>query len=304
MPDPLRRRWRAGAVGALCAVARAVPAPLLRPGFAAAAAWARRGELGRTARTNLELAYAGALSPAERERIVRATFEHATRLATHWLALSRGAPPEGPRRARGAWIDARVVVDPSIEILERELARGRGAIVVTAHIGDWELLCAALRRRGIHGSVVAHVKRRDPLARRWIELREGYGVPTLPQVGSARRALEVLERGETLGLLCDLEVRRLAGAFVPFFGRPAWTMSAPAALARVRGQPLVPARCVRESGGAWRLSVDPPLALRPELDRRAGTLELLARLNATYERWIRADPEQWAWHQPRWRRQP
>lgn len=304
MPDPLRRRWRAGAVGALCALASRTPATLLRPGFAAAAAWARRGALGRTARANLELAYGNELAPAERERIARATFEHATRLAESWLRLSRGAPPEGARRARGEWIDARVVVDPSIEILERELARGRGAIVVTAHIGDWELLCAALRRRGIHGSVVAHVKRRDPLARRWIDLRAGYGVPTLPQVGSARRALEVLERGETLGLLCDLEVRRLAGAFVPFFGHPAWTMTAPAALARLRGQPLVPARCVREPAGTWRLSVDAPLEPRAELDRQAGTLELLARLNATYERWIRAAPEQWAWHQPRWRRRP
>lgn len=137
-------------------------------------------------------------------------------------------------------------------------------------------------------------------------MRRGYGVETIAQNESPRRLLEVLKRGETLGLLCDLEVRRLAGEFLPFFGRPALTMTAPAALARAGGVPLVPIRCIarRVGGREHVLHVEPPLALDPDLDRHQAARDLLTRMNATFERWIRETPEQWAWHQHRWRTSP
>jgi KDO2-lipid IV(A) lauroyltransferase len=131
-------------------------------------------------------------------------------------------------------------------------------------------------------------------------MRRAYDVESLPQRIAPRRLLERLRAGETLGVLCDLEVRRLAGAWLPFFGVPALTMTAPAALARAARLPLFPVRCVVR-GARYRLIADEPLALDPALPRRDATLDLMTRLNAVFERWIRADPEQWAWHQPRWR---
>jgi KDO2-lipid IV(A) lauroyltransferase len=115
--------------------------------------------------------------------------------------------------------------------------------------------------------------------------------------------LDVLARGEVVGLLCDLEDRRLDGEFVPFFGVPARTMTAPASLARASGAPLVPARCTRE-GGRYVLRCEAPLDFDASLPRAAARSAVLERLNATYERWIRAAPEQWAWHQRRWRSRP
>jgi lauroyl/myristoyl acyltransferase len=76
-------------------------------------------------------------------------------------------------------------------------------------------------------------------------------------------------------------------------------MSAPAALARAAKLPLVPVRCVAR-GKRYLLSAEQPLELDAALDRKAATLDLLARMNATFERWIRETPEQWAWHQKRW----
>jgi KDO2-lipid IV(A) lauroyltransferase len=117
--------------------------------------------------------------------------------------------------------------------------------------------------------------------------------------------LEVLRAGGVVGLVADLEARRLSGTFAPFFGRPTLTMTAPAALARVHAVPLVPVRCVADGPGEpYVLAVDEPLEPAPGLARRDATLELTARLNALFERWIRAAPEQWAWHQPRWRIRP
>ena len=131
-------------------------------------------------------------------------------------------------------------------------------------------------------------------------LRSGLGVETFPQDAPPRRLLEVLRGGGFIGLLADLEARRIAGDVVPFLGQPALTMSAPAALARAARVPVVPVRCIARGEG-YRLSAEEPLQLDPGLDRREAALDLAARLNATFERWIRADPGQWAWHQRRWR---
>jgi lauroyl/myristoyl acyltransferase len=58
------------------------------------------------------------------------------------------------------------------------------------------------------------------------------------------------------------------------------------------------------AGGRYRLGFEAPLHLDETLERAEATRELMARLNAVYERWIREHPEQWAWHQARWRTRP
>ena len=297
---PLRRRVRARALTSLTHATAPLPRRLVRAGLGGLAALARFTRYERRALESLELALGDETSAAERLRIARGVRRHTARLAEEWLRLAH-SPPE-----RGAWIDAAVQLDDSIEHLHAARARGRGVLLVTAHLGNWELGCARLARLGLQGAVVGYRKPRDPTAR-WLEdVRRTYGVTTLPQATPARALLERLARGEALGLLADLEVRRLAGAFVPFFGRPALTMTAPAALARARGIPLLPLRCVAREGGRgpYRLAFEPPLAIAPGLSRRESTLELTGRLNALFERWIREAPEQWAWYQRRWRTRP
>ena len=129
---------------------------------------------------------------------------------------------------------------------------------------------------------------------------------TIPQHSHPRQLVRALEGGRVLGVLCDLEVRRLAGEFLPFFGRPALTMTAPAALARARRVPLVPVRCVLPEPGAprYRVLFEPPLEYDLQRPRREATRSLMLQVNELFEGWIREDPEQWAWHQQRWRTAP
>ncbi len=306
MADPLRRRVRARLLFGLTHGSALVPGPLQDAAFATAAALVRRGRLGTLARENLLQALGDELDEVTRERVLRDCFHHSSRLLRNWMRLARSAPPDGPRASRGAWIDDAVTIDPSITILNEVLSRGRGALVVTAHIGDWELMVAAVRRLGHHGAVVGLQRPRDPSADWPVAMRRAYGVRTIPQDASPRRLLEVLHGGGVLGLVTDLEVRRLDGEFLPFLGRPALTMTAPAALARAARVPLVPMRCVARGPGRWDhvLSVEEPLALDTSLPRREATSDLLLRMNQTFERWIRETPEQWAWHQNRWRTAP
>jgi len=300
MAEKLRRRLRARALSAAARAAGWLPEPALRAALGAATPLLRLSRLERRTREQLELALGGELDARARAKIAAGVRRHTARLAADWLRLAEAGDPASPR---SAWIDGAVELDASRAHLDRLRDAGRGILIVTAHLGDWELLCARLHRLGLTGAVIGFERPNDP-AHRWLErVRAGYGVTTLPQHTGARTILRTLRAGGTIGLLCDLEVRRLDGEFVPFFGRPALTMTAPAALARAAELPLLPASCVW-CDGRYRLRFEAPLELDPALDKQAAQLDLLTRLNATYERWIRATPEQWAWHQPRWRAQP
>jgi len=299
--ERLVRRWRRAArarvLGALTATARWSPPAAVEGALTACAPLARWSPFERTTRANLRLAYGGELDEARIDAVARGVRRHAARQFATWLRLAASD------ERRGAWIDELVEVDASIAHLDAALARGRGAIVVTAHLGDWELLAARLVRSGRRGAVVGFRKSNDPSAAWFETMRARHGLRTIPQSAPPRAVLDVLARGEVVGLLCDLEARRLDGEFVPFFGVPALTMTAPAALARASGAALVPARCTRE-GARCVLRCEAPLEFEASRPRAAARTAVLERLNETYERWIRAAPDQWAWHQRRWRSRP
>jgi len=289
-----RRAVRARLLAALTSAARWSPPGAVESALALCAPLARWSRFERTTRANLALALGDELDDAEQGRIARGVRRHAARQFASWLRLAaRDAADAG-------WIDEHVRVDASIRHLDAALAGGRGAIVATAHLGDWELLAARIVRLGHRGAVVGLRRPNDPSALWFEALRARHGLRTIPQSASPREMLAVLARGEVLGILCDLDARRLDAEFLPFFGVPARTLTAPAALARASGAPVVPARCVLGPDGRYTLSCEEPFVFDSALPRPAARRAILERLNATYERWIRAAPEQWAWHQVRW----
>ena len=207
--------------------------------------------------------------------------------------------------------------DFSAELLERvqpdaSLERHRGlledgAIIITPHLGNWEWLAAYLVHHGREpgtgytGAVVGRLRRRDPLAAFQKAQRARAGVETLPQDTHPRELVRRLARGEIVGLLPDVEVSRLAGARMPFLGREALVMTAPAALARAAKRPLLPAACLRQPDGTYALTFGDPIA--PPTDKPS-TLAVTRAWVEVFEGWIRAHPEQWLWAHDRWRSDP
>ncbi len=299
--EPLRRRLRARAWSSFSGLVRVLPESSIRLPLSVLARGARFASTESTVRANLELALGDETSRAERLQIAAGVRTHAARLVYEWARLGAG-------RSELAWLKQSVVVDDSIERLEELYARGQGVILVTAHIGNWELLAITLRERGFNGTVVGRQRANDSSSRFLVDMRSAWGLNSLPQDCSAREPLRVLQSGAILGLVTDMEVRRIDGEFLPFFNTPALCMTTPAAFARAAGLPLLPVRCVRPknapANAPYRLSIEEPLALDTSLSREAGRSDLTRRLNSVYERWIRETPEQWAWHQPRWRTRP
>ena len=115
---------------------------------------------------------------------------------------------------------------------------------------------------------------------------------------AARRAIAMLRRGGHLTMLADQKMND--GIPVAFFGRPAMTSSALAALALRFECDVLPARVERLVGAHFRLTVFPPLPLPRSGDHHADVAALMARVNETLEAWIRDRPEQWFWLHRRW----
>lgn len=191
-----------------------------------------------------------------------------------------------------------------IEQLDESIRDGQGAVIGTAHCGNWEWLNLALAARGTPLTIAVRAlddPRYDSIIR---ALRGRFGSTSIARGEGAGRALAAAGRaGATLGLLIDQDIDA-PGCFVEFFGRPAWTPTGAGTLARRLQRPIVPTFATRQPNGEMLLSFDPPMhpVLSDDADRDA--LVLTARLTARIEEQIRAYPEQWVWMHRRWRRQP
>jgi len=184
------------------------------------------------------------------------------------------------------------------EHVDRAVAAGRRMIIFSGHIANWEIGMLAAVQYGIS---VAQIYRaaNNPLVDRMITQFRGDAGELIPKGAvAARRAIATLRRGAHLTMLADQKMND--GIPVPFFGRPAMTAPALAALALRFDCDVLPARVERLGGAHFRLTVFPPLPLPRSGDPHADAAALMAQVNATLETWIRERPEQWFWVHRRW----
>ena len=231
-------------------------------------------------------------SPAERRTIRRRMFANLGMNAGEILRWMGGA---------GAELDRRVKVD-GLEHLEGARALGRGVVVLTAHVGNWDLmgLWAASR---FPLTIISKEIRNAVVNRFWMEKRAAAGLHIVLARRSYRDCLAALKKGGVLGFILDQNMIRTEGIFVRFFGRPACTTPGLAMLAAHARAPIVPVFMVRDTDTTHRLLIMP--ALEPPPDR---TPEALAATTQActdlIERVVREHPDQWIWMHRRWRTQP
>ncbi len=182
-------------------------------------------------------------------------------------------------------------------------ASPQGAIIISAHLGNWEM--AFLAGSCYFDEPVVAVARqiRPRLLNRWmVKSRSRFGNSILDKRGALPKMVRLLRQGRTLGILIDQETVRADGVKVQFFGRDATATPAAALLARRYGCPVLPAYCVRGSRDELVLMVEPPLALRKSDDPRADLAFNTQLMTTALERAIRAHEDQWFWVHRRWKR--
>nr|WP_207191592.1 lauroyl acyltransferase [Paracraurococcus ruber] len=182
-------------------------------------------------------------------------------------------------------------------------AAGGPAILLSGHIGNWEVLPPALDRLGIRmGSIyrAADNAAVDSLVN-GLRARAvaGEPLPLFPKgAQGARAALRFLSGGGVLGMLADQKLND--GIAVPLLGIPAMTAPAPAQLALRFRCPVIPGRVQRLGACRFRLVVDPPLPLPDLPDRQAAIRALTQAINDRLSDWIRERPAEWLWLHRRW----
>lgn len=302
--SPRLRRWvrrrRNAASYWLARLALALPRPI---GLERALAWSDRiGDLafrllGRTRRLALEhidIALGDSIPRASRERLVRASFRNIARCFCEAAKFDEIRPR----------LDTYVEVE-GWEHVERVRAAGKGAIAITGHIGNWEMLAACCALRGVPVAAIARRLNDARLNALLVEFRARSGVQTIlrESPGASRQILKVLKERGFLALLIDQDTRA-PSVSVPFFGHMARTPAAAAALAARRDLPVLPAFMQRRPEGGHRLTILPPIEPPHTGDRREDVRELTAAFNRILEERIRKNPAEWVWWHRRWRRGP
>ena len=189
------------------------------------------------------------------------------------------------------------------EHIDRALAQGRGAIVLTAHFGNWELLGASILANGYTIRGITRQLRSKRLETIVSSYREKVGWQGIDRDRSVREVLRCLKRNELIAILADVDTRT-RGIFVDFFGRPAYTPYSPVALALRTGAAILPTFIIRQPDDSHRAVVEAPLALQQSGDKEQDLLVNTQRFTKVIESYIRRYPEQWIWMHERWKTQP
>ncbi|XXF77820.1 lysophospholipid acyltransferase family protein [Myxococcaceae bacterium GXIMD 01537] len=189
------------------------------------------------------------------------------------------------------------------EALRAHVATGQGALLATAHFGNWELAGEMLIRWGVPlNALVRPLK--GALNNRIVENRVyNAGAGLIYPKGAIAETAEALRLGESVYMLLDQALPAKAGVFVPFFGRLASTTPALAVAAQRTGMPVFVVMGVRE-GGRLRLHVEGPIPAPETGDPQERAREHTARVTAVLEKFVRQYPEQWMWLHRRWKVQP
>jgi KDO2-lipid IV(A) lauroyltransferase len=243
----------------------------------------RRGRI----RQNLKIAFGPTLAPAARRRLARDVFRHMARIPLEviWFDRLATTPSQLERRCtfHGAW-------EP-----------GRGGVLYTGHLGAWEMLIRAAPLR--LGRLVTVVRRiRDPAIDAFVNRARG---EVVAKHGAFPELVRVVREGAWVFLAGDQNAGA-AGPFIPFLGLPASTHVSPALLALREGVPLVLAVAVRRPGSEMHFdlhleAVAEPAAHEPTPEELH---DLLTRLHARLEAWVREIPQQYNFLHRRWKDRP
>ncbi len=234
------------------------------------------------------------LDAASRRAIARQSYENLGRVAVETGILST-LPAD---RVLGLFDEP-----VGWEHVAAAMEAGRGMLLISGHLGNWELGAAYLAARGVPIDAVArHMN--NPLMDGYLaRSRRRLGVTVLFDDEAAPRIPRSVRGGRAVALLADQDAKGLVSTFVPFFGRAARTPKGPAVFALRLGVPAILAMVVREASGLYRMYFE-PVPVRDTGAREQDTDRIVAAYTAQMEAVIRRYPGQYLWHHKRWKRRP
>jgi len=256
------------------------------------------GSLRRAGLRSLEIAFPEK-SLEERTLTLKGTFENLGRVLAETSQFMKMSP-----------VDVEKIFELGLDDESRELYRlnketRRGVLIITGHLGNWEMLVFGFA--AIH-EPISYLAR--PLDNPLIEdltlrIRTRFGNRPINKTNSAMLAVKILREGGILGVLSDVNAHPKEGVFIPFFGVPACTTSGPALMAIRSGALIFPAFCIWDKEKKkYRFVHGRVIEASQTGDRKRDVIETTAAYTSEIEKLIRAYPDQWLWIHKRWKTRP
>jgi KDO2-lipid IV(A) lauroyltransferase len=235
------------------------------------------------------------LPAAERARILRGVFRNLARMLAEITQF--------PRCTRDNI--SQVFAYDGFENYAEAVARGRGVLYLTAHLGAWELSAFCHATMG-HSMYVLIRALDNPYLNELVNrYRTMSGNQIIEKRDFLRGILAAMKENQAVGILIDQNSSMTEGVFVDFFGIPACTAAGMARIAMRTGAAVVPAFMLwNQADGRYRLRFDPPLELVSTGDTDADVVANTQLFMKTIEGYVRRYPDQWLWIHRRWKTRP
>ena len=191
-------------------------------------------------------------------------------------------------------------------IAKKALAKGKGILVLTGHIGNWEMIAPAWVQRGYAINAIGK-EMKSAAGNTFIKLiRDDKGVTTIPRRNSMKDIIKTLNNNEAIAVMIDQNMTADEGVFVDFFGHQACTLSGLAVLAARTDAAILPVYCYRDEDlSRHHTVVLPEIHLeKTQGNARASIIHNTARFTKILEAIIDEHPEQWLWIHKRWKTRP
>lgn len=241
----------------------------------------------KTVRRNLQLAFPE-LSEEARAEIAKASWESVGRTAGELPHLPKIHPYKGDR--------VEVVGGEHLDAIE---ASDRGAIMVSGHFANWEVMAAVICQRPVDCVVTYRSLNNPHIDRKLNKVRHDYGIGVMTPKGlGTRELMRALGRGQSAALMNDQKFNQ--GIAVPFFGHNAMTAPGPSRLALKYNVPIVLFSTRRTGPARFKVTVQEPFFPEQTGDTDADVRACVERITRFIETEVRNNPEQWFWQHRRW----
>jgi len=232
-------------------------------------------------------------SERELKRIYLGCWQHFLKVGAEMARL-----PRMNDRFINRWIDLEKQT-----VMRDLLSRGRGAIVVAGHYGNWEWMGGCMSYIGYPVTYVV-TSQTNRLVEDWMNrMRESVGVQIVHRSNAVRGVLAAIKQNRAIAILCDQDAAE-TGAFVPFFGRPASTPRGPAVFHLKTGVPIAFGAAHRDKNGVIRVLFEEMKFENLTGDRERDEFQIMKQITSRLEGEVRKHPEQWLWLHRRWKTSP
>jgi KDO2-lipid IV(A) lauroyltransferase len=242
---------------------------------------------------NLTQVFGHDKSPAQIRQMAKKVFKTLGRNGAEIFQLQKTLTPD----------PYRYIAVKGLENLERALAKGKGGILLTGHIGCWELFGGFFSMIGYDIAAVGTRLYDSRLDAILVNNRASVGMKVIDRTTGARQIVKQLHAGGLVAILIDQDTR-VDSVFVDFMGKPTYTPVGPVTLALKLGTSIIPASIHLQPDDCHEVEIYAEIELEITGDREKDRIVNTQKCSTAIEKMILKDPIQWVWLHDRWKTQP